>query len=171
MGGPSHLAATGAFGFRGGLVFKAHRLLYHSTLGLRVIKKKKKVPSGKGPYQRFWYKSYPLLIGIPAGIPLRTFYTFGRPNFEPGSYLRLVDFVYQSTIGLQSTCTRVAVEWRTLNFEQIKRPPGNTESIADAGRVWTHSRPSKGGQIICFHRLNLYHKSPDPGGRQHKPRN
>jgi len=28
---------------RGGLVFKAHRLLYHSTLGLRVIKKKKRV--------------------------------------------------------------------------------------------------------------------------------
>ena len=26
---------------RGGLVFKAHRLLYHSTLGSRVIKKKK----------------------------------------------------------------------------------------------------------------------------------
>jgi hypothetical protein len=26
---------------RGGLVFKAHRLVYHSTLGLRVIKKKK----------------------------------------------------------------------------------------------------------------------------------
>ena len=26
--------------FRGWLVFKAHRLLYHSTLGLRVIKKK-----------------------------------------------------------------------------------------------------------------------------------
>ena len=28
--------------FRGGLVFKAHRLVYHSTLGLRVMKKKKK---------------------------------------------------------------------------------------------------------------------------------
>ena len=27
----------------GVLVFKAHRLLYHSTLGLRVIKKKKKL--------------------------------------------------------------------------------------------------------------------------------
>ena len=26
--------------FRGGLVFKAHRLLYRSALGLRVIKKK-----------------------------------------------------------------------------------------------------------------------------------
>jgi hypothetical protein len=28
--------------FRGGLVFKAHRLLYHSTLDSRVIKRKKK---------------------------------------------------------------------------------------------------------------------------------
>ena len=28
--------------FRGGLVFKAHRLLYHSFLGSGVIKKKKK---------------------------------------------------------------------------------------------------------------------------------
>ena len=30
--------------FRGGLVFEAHRLLYHSTLGSRVIKEKKKNP-------------------------------------------------------------------------------------------------------------------------------
>ena len=29
--------------FRGGLVFKAHQLLYHSTPGSRAIKKKKKV--------------------------------------------------------------------------------------------------------------------------------
>ena len=28
--------------FRGGLVFQAHRLLYQSTQGLRVMKKKKK---------------------------------------------------------------------------------------------------------------------------------
>jgi len=28
--------------FRGVLVFKAHRLVYHSTLGLRVMKKKKR---------------------------------------------------------------------------------------------------------------------------------
>ena len=36
--------------FRGGLVFKAQRLWYHSTLGLTVIKKKKKkkgTPGGK----------------------------------------------------------------------------------------------------------------------------
>jgi len=32
--------------FRGGLVCKAHRLLYHSTLGLRVIKKKKRPAKG-----------------------------------------------------------------------------------------------------------------------------
>jgi len=32
--------------FRGGLVFKAHRLAYHSTLGWRVIKKKKSNSSG-----------------------------------------------------------------------------------------------------------------------------
>jgi len=30
--------------FRGGLVFKAHRLVYHSTLSSRVIKKEKKNP-------------------------------------------------------------------------------------------------------------------------------
>ena len=29
--------------FGGGLVFKAQRLVYHSTLGLRVIKKREKV--------------------------------------------------------------------------------------------------------------------------------
>ena len=28
--------------FRGGLVYRAHRLVYHSTLGLRVITKKKR---------------------------------------------------------------------------------------------------------------------------------
>ena len=32
--------------FRGGLVFKAHRLVYHPTLGWRVIKKKKKTTFG-----------------------------------------------------------------------------------------------------------------------------
>ena len=35
--------------FRGGLVFKAHRLFYHSTLGVRVIKKKQDVqPAFRG---------------------------------------------------------------------------------------------------------------------------
>jgi len=29
--------------FRGGLVFKAHRLVYHSSVGLRVIKKRRRI--------------------------------------------------------------------------------------------------------------------------------
>jgi len=33
--------------FRGRLVFKAHALLHHSTLGLRVIKKKKMPAEGQ----------------------------------------------------------------------------------------------------------------------------
>ena len=37
--------AVSVSGFRGGLVSKAHRLVYHSTLGWRVIKKKKKYMS------------------------------------------------------------------------------------------------------------------------------
>jgi len=46
--------------FRGGLVFKVHRLLYDSTLGLRVIKKKRRTgahevegrggPAGRGVF-------------------------------------------------------------------------------------------------------------------------
>ena len=36
------LSVPGVSLFRGGLVFKAHRLVYRSTLGWRVIKKKKK---------------------------------------------------------------------------------------------------------------------------------
>ena len=34
--------------FLGGLAFKAHILLYHSTLGLRVIKKKTRQSVGDG---------------------------------------------------------------------------------------------------------------------------
>ena len=38
--------------FRGGLVFKAHRLLYHSTLGSRVIKTKKMMKRRMGNEQQ-----------------------------------------------------------------------------------------------------------------------
>ena len=50
ISGGRHLAQLGADEvvlhdpvqrFRGGLAFKAHRLVYHSTLGSRVVKKKK----------------------------------------------------------------------------------------------------------------------------------
>jgi len=43
----------------GGLVFKAHRLLYHSTLGLRAIKKKKKVHALVGRGVLLWRSQMP----------------------------------------------------------------------------------------------------------------
>jgi len=52
--------------FRGGLVFKADRLLYHSTLGLRVIKKKKKrstsMAGGPSSHQQSHGRSFPRKI-------------------------------------------------------------------------------------------------------------
>jgi len=51
--------------FRGGLVFKAHRLLYHSTLGLRVIKKKKKVP-------RRTTDCFQCVFGVPGAVDRAT---------------------------------------------------------------------------------------------------
>jgi len=51
--------------FRGGLVFKAHRWLYHSTLGSRVIKKQKKRRSSQGAYQPFRDG-----VGVNALLPL-----------------------------------------------------------------------------------------------------
>ena len=46
LNGPMHWAIStrSAKEFRGGLVSKAHRWLYHSTLGSRVIEKKTKAP-------------------------------------------------------------------------------------------------------------------------------
>jgi len=43
--------------FRGRLVFKAHRLLYHSTLGLTVIKKK-----SRAPLQHTWTRRLTLCV-------------------------------------------------------------------------------------------------------------
>ena len=40
--GPVELLSSNAERFRGGLVCKAHRLLHHSTLGSRVVKKKRR---------------------------------------------------------------------------------------------------------------------------------
>jgi len=43
--------------FRGGLVFEAHRLVYHSTLGLRVIKKRREAPDpGRKAALNKWLK-------------------------------------------------------------------------------------------------------------------
>ena len=55
VGGRESHPPAGAQRFRRGLVFKAHRLLYHSTLDLRVIKKKER-RSGTG-VSTFWHRT------------------------------------------------------------------------------------------------------------------
>jgi len=66
--------------FRGGLVFKAHRLVYHSTLGLRVIKKKMKgtlqhflkiVPEARS---RFWPWTFKMLRIHSRAVPAHASY-------------------------------------------------------------------------------------------------
>ena len=70
--------------FRSGLGFKAHRLLYHSTLGLRVIKKKK-TPLALASWERAAMMPSPSMLPLP--IPPLPSY-----GSEEGSYLRLIDF-------------------------------------------------------------------------------
>ena len=53
--------------FRGRLVFEARRLVYHSTLGLRVIKKKKKK---KGWVCRYRRKEVVCRVRSPPDVPL-----------------------------------------------------------------------------------------------------
>jgi len=48
--------------FRGGLVFKAHRLLYHSTLGLRVIKKRRRSDAVQDVLPRVLHKEREFFI-------------------------------------------------------------------------------------------------------------
>jgi len=57
-----HVFADDQYLVRGGLVFKAHRLVYYSTLGLRVIKKKKRS-------RQKWPELEPLFIISFGGWP------------------------------------------------------------------------------------------------------
>jgi len=94
---------------RGGLVFKAHRWLYHSTLGSRVIKKKKgrgltasvsmivlsysfrdaTCFRGSGLGGRLFF-FFTLVTGSRRSLSLQGVRLRGR-NLEAGSYLRLTD--------------------------------------------------------------------------------
>ena len=64
--------------FLRGLVFKAHRLVYHSTLGLRVTKKKKKTAPemAKVPLRGVWgldYRGTSLIRNRPTLAPYSRF--------------------------------------------------------------------------------------------------
>ena len=110
--------------FRGGLAFKAHRLLYHSTLGLRVIKKRRREYSGlllsihtvdydpliKRQISFFffstlkprveWYKS---LWAFPHALDLRslrgTILVTWPPKFRGNDYTDYTEFIKEIYIG------------------------------------------------------------------------
>jgi len=63
---PPWLLTSAVNQFRGGLVFKAHRLVYHSTLGLRVIKKKK-TSAAVAAHIFTNLSSDPLMMNFPSG--------------------------------------------------------------------------------------------------------
>ena len=58
-------------GFRGGLVFKAHRWLYHSTIGSRVIKKKKVVRVQRSSLSSGTLFSFTLVTGPIRSLSLK----------------------------------------------------------------------------------------------------
>ena len=89
--------------FRGGLVFKAHRLFYDSTLGLRVIKKREEADR---EYERVvgavFYFCFTLVTGPRRSLILKLSDSrVYAPSYaghelccgssEAGSYLRLID--------------------------------------------------------------------------------
>ena len=94
-------------GFQKGLVFKAHRLLYHSTLGSRVIKKT------KGSGFRVQGSGYRV-----QGSGYRVQGTGFRVQEEQGGYLRAVREEKQHHVrvagrrcGVQRCASVVPVKW------------------------------------------------------------
>ena len=53
--GPKKTLRSNVTLIRGGLVFKAHRLVYHSTLALGITKKKKKFWGKGAAVERIWH--------------------------------------------------------------------------------------------------------------------
>ena len=90
--------------FRGGLVFKAHRLVYHSTLGLRVIKKKKKV-TGVG--------------SVAADVPLRHLREESR-----------VDNLFEKYISCRVDSARFRAKREQLEMFQGLMPESKGQNLA-----------------------------------------
>jgi len=105
--------------FRGGLVFQAHRHLYHSTLGLKVMKKKKKLlPISV----KCWFLPEENMSGIrrqgcrgrrPRKNNHSTEICSGS---EAGSYLRLIDSCATQLKDLLGPATRVNKEKKRNSY-------------------------------------------------------
>jgi len=101
--------------FRGGLVFKAHRLLYHSTLGSRVIKKK---GTDLEVIARQVHLRERRVIQRPPE-PIQVVSCSRRARIsgsEAGSYLRLID----------SCITQLKVQGLSRNCNESKEEGGRT---------------------------------------------
>ena len=135
----------------GGLVFKAHRLLYHSTLGVGVIKKRRSKDAGTLQSDR-----YSSSAGNVFGYQnIRHSSQFKNNHFtemccgtEAGSYVRLEDsFITQlKAQGPSRTCN----ESREEEEEDIKI------SNKDSGALDTTQE-----RLVVQFGLRVYHQQPD----------
>jgi len=97
--------------FRGGLVFKAHGLLYHSPLDSRVIKQKKGAPRTRAPAPRLETRLCPLgqrALPEPPYAPT-VLSTVGPMEYPPPDYSRDLCVVRFADV-FPSVCLRAAVE-------------------------------------------------------------
>ena len=69
--------------FRGGLVFKAHTLLYRSILGSRVIKKRKKLLLFDPPPTAWFSHHLCLFLAHTLSLSLALFFSRGKPQVHP----------------------------------------------------------------------------------------
>jgi len=122
--------------FRGGVVFEAHRLLYHSTLGLRVIKKKKKVRPTSHPPSEFnqicrfrfpisWFFRFP-------GWQFATSRQQKGSNFRPG-FSRTLRGGAESGV-VHDTSARVIVKYLGSNFRCAESDIFNRRALRPDGR-------------------------------------
>ena len=142
--------------FRGGLVFKAHRLGYHSTLSLRVIKKKK-YPRGisnkrGGPID-------PEFRGSPHAHGTAWYPQGGRDQgtillykyFDHEDVCRTVH-QNESSYNFRFDGPSIYFEWSNPNFPQTRR-------ARRLGRLrlptCSRHRLIRGGLVFKAHRLSL----------------
>jgi len=116
--------------FRSGLVFKAHRLLYHSTLGLRVINKKKN--DTRQPMRLKWRR------GHRGALQLLLKAAFNASMCVPGP-VRGNNTLATKVSALESGLFPSPVakrEWRPTLVQEAKGPPAGEKQTRSQLRLW-----------------------------------
>ena len=138
--------------FRGGPVFKAHRLVYHSTLGLRVIKKKKKserlwewtkASSARSPTLRSSWRFALKLLADPQVCSVCLSLSLCRSLCSPRSLSRSVSLSLCHTLSLSLQRGKLAAPQATqraaTGFVGAKSP-----KVRDSGRGTTRAEDAQG---------------------------